>query len=100
VDKLVNVYGYPTTLRALEFDYSWMARGLVVDKRRGNVIKVMEERGGVVVVSEAAACCLLPLSPSLLPPPRHHPSSSTNQSLTLKPTPTKPINQPQPPTPI
>lgn len=42
VDKLVRAYGYPSALRALPpFDWSYMARGLVIDKARGNVIKVI-----------------------------------------------------------
>ncbi|GBF93676.1 hypothetical protein Rsub_06779 [Raphidocelis subcapitata] len=40
VDKLVRAFGYPKSLYELQFDYSFMTRGLVVDKRRGNVIKV------------------------------------------------------------
>ena len=39
VDKLVRVFGYPPSLFDLEFDYGFMCRGLIVDKRRGNVIK-------------------------------------------------------------
>jgi hypothetical protein len=32
--------GYPPSLLDLEFDHSFMMRGLIVDKKRGNVIKV------------------------------------------------------------
>ncbi|KAI8472984.1 MAG: purine 5'-nucleotidase [Monoraphidium minutum] len=40
VDKLVRAFGYPPSLYSLAFDYSFMMRGLIVDKKRGNVIKV------------------------------------------------------------
>lgn len=40
VDKLVRTFGYPPCLFDLEFDYSFMMRGLIVDKKRGNVIKI------------------------------------------------------------
>ncbi|KIZ03139.1 hypothetical protein MNEG_4824 [Monoraphidium neglectum] len=40
VDKLVRAFGYPSSLYGLSFDYSFMMRGLVVDKKRGNIIKV------------------------------------------------------------
>jgi hypothetical protein len=40
VDKLVNVFGYPPVLRDFEFDWRYMARGLVIDKARGNILKV------------------------------------------------------------
>lgn len=40
MDKLVKAFGYPKSLYDLTFDYSFMVRGLIVDKKRGNVIKV------------------------------------------------------------
>jgi len=40
VDKLVAVFGYPPVLKEFEFDWRYMTRGLVIDKRRGNVLKV------------------------------------------------------------
>lgn len=40
VDKLVTVFGYPVVLKDFEFDWRYMARGLVIDKARGNVLKV------------------------------------------------------------
>jgi HAD superfamily 5'-nucleotidase-like hydrolase len=40
VDKLVTVFGYPAILREFEFDWRYMTRGLVIDKKRGNVLKV------------------------------------------------------------
>ena len=40
VDKLVRAFGYPPSLMDLEFDHSFMMRGLIVDKQRGNIIKV------------------------------------------------------------
>ena len=38
--KLVEVYGYPAEILDLEYDHEYMVRGLVVDKRRGNVLKM------------------------------------------------------------
>ena len=38
--KLVDVYGYPRAVLALEYDHTSMVRGLVVDKKRGNVLKM------------------------------------------------------------
>jgi HAD superfamily 5'-nucleotidase-like hydrolase len=40
VDKLVKAFGYPEALYCLAFDYRYMMRGLVIDKRRGNMLKV------------------------------------------------------------
>lgn len=40
VDKLVKHFGYPKALYDLTFDYRYMTRGLVIDKERGNVLKV------------------------------------------------------------
>ena len=40
LDKLVRYFGYPEFLLGLEFDCSYMTRGLVIDKRRGNILKV------------------------------------------------------------
>lgn len=40
VEKLVRAFGYPPNLFDLEFDYNFMMRGLIVDKKRGNIIKV------------------------------------------------------------
>lgn len=40
VDKLVKYFGYPPLLYDIEFDWRYMTRGLVIDKQRGNVIKV------------------------------------------------------------
>ena len=37
---MVTVFGYPLVLRDFEFDWRYMARGLVIDKKRGNVLKV------------------------------------------------------------
>ena len=38
--KLVDVYGYPPEVLDLEYDHTYMVRGLVVDKKRGNVLKM------------------------------------------------------------
>ncbi|GAB4817277.1 hypothetical protein N2152v2_004323 [Parachlorella kessleri] len=40
VEKLVKHFGYPKMLYDLEFDWRYMTRGLVIDKKRGNMIKV------------------------------------------------------------
>jgi hypothetical protein len=40
VEKLVHYFGYPTKLYDLTFDWQYMARGLVIDKRRGNMLKI------------------------------------------------------------
>jgi HAD superfamily 5'-nucleotidase-like hydrolase len=38
--KLVDVKGYPREILALKYDPQWVIRGLVVDKKRGNVLKM------------------------------------------------------------
>ena len=38
--KLVDVYGFPRDVLDLEYDHTYMVRGLVVDKKRGNVLKM------------------------------------------------------------
>lgn len=38
--KLVTLLGYPTAVLDFDFDCYYMMRGLVIDKRRGNVLKV------------------------------------------------------------
>ncbi|KAL6511760.1 hypothetical protein OROGR_021357 [Orobanche gracilis] len=40
VKKLVNDLGYPTELLELFFDWTYMVRGLVLDKLRGNILKM------------------------------------------------------------
>jgi len=40
VDKLVQVLGYPQLLYELEFDWTYMIRGLTIDKIRGNILKI------------------------------------------------------------
>lgn len=40
VKKLVQHFGYPKSLYDLTFDYTYMARGLVIDKEKGNILKV------------------------------------------------------------
>lgn len=40
VRKLVTCFGYPKSLYDLTFDWRYMTRGLVIDKRRGNILKV------------------------------------------------------------
>lgn len=38
--KLVGVYGYPEEILDFQYDHTYMVRGLVVDKRRGNILKM------------------------------------------------------------
>lgn len=40
IDKLTTCFGYPAELHELAFDWQYMMRGLTIDKKRGNVIKV------------------------------------------------------------
>jgi 5'-nucleotidase len=40
VEKLIKKYGYPDRIRDLPYDPSFVVRGLVVDKRRGNIFKM------------------------------------------------------------
>ena len=40
LEKLVTVFGYPPKVADLKFDPHYMVRGLTVDKRRGNVLKM------------------------------------------------------------
>ncbi|XP_051139741.1 uncharacterized protein LOC127257389 isoform X2 [Andrographis paniculata] len=40
VQKLVNDLGYPTELLSWTFDWTYMVRGLVLDKKRGNILKM------------------------------------------------------------
>lgn len=40
VDKLVRYFGYPNSLYDLTFDWRYMSRGLVIDKKRGNILKI------------------------------------------------------------
>lgn len=44
VDKLVKFFGYPEQLYDLTFDHTYMCRGLIIDKRRGNMLKVGSSR--------------------------------------------------------
>jgi 5'-nucleotidase len=46
VDKLVTQMGYPAEIKSLRYDPSSVIRGLVVDKRTGNVLK-MDTHGRV-----------------------------------------------------
>ena len=40
VEKLVTFFNYPDSLYDLTFDWRYMARGLVIDKKRGNILKI------------------------------------------------------------
>eukprot|EP00850_Spirogloea_muscicola_P010367 SM000060S19699 [mRNA] locus=s60:664713:669200:- [translate_table: standard] len=42
VKKLVHKLGYPEELLRWEFDWRYMVRGLVLDKRRGNILKASQ----------------------------------------------------------
>jgi len=38
--KLVRQFGFPETILDMQYDHTYMVRGLVVDKKRGNVLKM------------------------------------------------------------
>jgi len=40
VDKLVRCFGYPEALRTFTFCWDYMMKGLIIDKARGNILKV------------------------------------------------------------
>lgn len=40
VEKLTADDGYPATLKKLKFDYNFAIRGLVIDRQRGNLLKL------------------------------------------------------------
>ena len=40
LQKLVDKHGYPAEIRTLQYDPRWAIRGLVVDKKNGNVFKM------------------------------------------------------------
>src|SRR5687767_14817910 len=40
LQKMVEKRGYPTEIQQLAFDPKWAIRGLMVDKKRGNVFKM------------------------------------------------------------
>lgn len=40
IDKLIKGKGYPEALRALNFDYNYAVRGLVIDRKMGNLLKL------------------------------------------------------------
>ena len=46
VDSLVKRHGYPEEIRALQYDPSFVVRGLIVDKRTGHLVK-MDTHGRV-----------------------------------------------------
>jgi HAD superfamily 5'-nucleotidase-like hydrolase len=45
-ERLVDAHGYPRAIRDLPYDPEFVVRGLVVDKRRGNILK-MDSHGHV-----------------------------------------------------
>ncbi|MES3038957.1 MAG: HAD-IG family 5'-nucleotidase [Bdellovibrionota bacterium] len=40
MSKLIKSKGYPETLRSLKFDYDFAIRGLVIDRKKGNLLKL------------------------------------------------------------
>jgi HAD superfamily 5'-nucleotidase-like hydrolase len=40
INKLINLAGYPTSIKKLKFDHNRVVRGLVMDKINGNLLKV------------------------------------------------------------
>lgn len=40
IEKLIKSKGYPETLRKLQFDYNFAIRGLVIDRKKGNLLKL------------------------------------------------------------
>ena len=40
INKLIQNKHYPETLRKLQFDYNYAVRGLVIDRQKGNVLKL------------------------------------------------------------
>jgi HAD superfamily 5'-nucleotidase-like hydrolase len=40
VEKLILKRNYPATLKKLEFDYNFAIRGLVIDRKKGNLLKL------------------------------------------------------------
>ncbi len=40
IEKLIQYKGYPEGIKALQFDYSYAIRGLVVDRKKGNLLKL------------------------------------------------------------
>lgn len=40
IEKLIKLRGYPAEIRTIKFDYNRSIRGLVIDKKRGNVLKL------------------------------------------------------------
>lgn len=44
IDKLVRNFNYPESLRELKFSWDYMVKGLIIDKNRGNTLKVDRHR--------------------------------------------------------
>lgn len=40
IDKLIKAKNYPESLRKLPFDYNFAVRGLVIDRKKGNLLKL------------------------------------------------------------
>lgn len=40
VDRLISAYGYPEAIRELPYDHQFVMRGLFVDKKAGNLLKI------------------------------------------------------------
>lgn len=46
VDKLIEAYGYPEDIRRVPYDHAFVMRGLFIDKKHGNLLKI--DRFGMV----------------------------------------------------
>ncbi len=44
IDKLIRGFGYPDSIAGLPYDHQFVVRGLVVDKRHGNILKLDQHR--------------------------------------------------------
>ncbi|GAX84402.1 hypothetical protein CEUSTIGMA_g11824.t1 [Chlamydomonas eustigma] len=44
IEKLVHNFKYPEELRSLKFQWDYMVKGLIIDKNRGNTLKVDRHR--------------------------------------------------------
>ena len=52
-EKLVKNLGYPAEVAQFEYDPNHFARGLVIDKQRGNIIKVSLQCASDTVTTQA-----------------------------------------------
>ena len=52
IDLLVTDKGYPETIRETAYDRTAIARGLIVDKRQGHILKVQHLKGRKKLLKE------------------------------------------------